>query len=119
MSAALLVFIVVGGAGVSRYYFIPSPLLGKERALNALQGDIDKKELAVAAIQKRKPDLERWKKTSLPADIEQAGLKYMQALTDALKASGFDVKLVMPRAVDDKNVPKYTNKKAVYTRLPF
>jgi hypothetical protein len=96
----------------------------------------------IAKIRKRRPDLDRWKKMSLPADAVDAAAaapapgrpaagdvaradlarrEYEEELSKMLRASGFDAGAfsIIPKAPDAKTTPQLANKKPIYTRLLF
>lgn len=122
LTVALLCFTVVAAVGFFGYQLILAPLRAKEGQVAALQRDLDERMLRIATIQKRKPDLERWQRESLPADIDLARRAYEEQLSKVLPASGFDSGSysIIPKPVDTKTVPAMPGtKKPIYSRLQF
>jgi hypothetical protein len=143
LSVFLLAFIVLAGFGFFGYQFVVSPLQAKKAQIAQVQDEIDQRDARIARIRKRKPDLDRWKKLSLPADAadpnkppepavtrpgtepvvraDLAQREYEDQLNKMLRASGFaagDITII-PKKPDAKNVPQLANKKPIFTRLLF
>jgi hypothetical protein len=143
MSIVLTGFIIVVGASFFGYQFVYAPIRDKKLLINNLVEDIDQRKIRQARIEKRQPDLEKWKKLSLPPDKEEktkvaeavvpgrtptetaradlAQGAYEDWLNNTLKAAGYaltDV-AITPRKPDAKNVPQLSTKKPIYTRVQF
>jgi hypothetical protein len=122
LSIVLTAFIVVAGSGFFGYQFILAPLQSKDSQIAQVQDDIQNRLLRVNDILKRKrTDLVRWSRESLPADIELARREYRAKLDAICRESGFEVAstLIVPKPPDNKTVQKLPNKTPVYTKLPF
>jgi hypothetical protein len=142
MSVILIGFILVVGTGFFGYQFVYSPLQTKKTLIGKLDDDIAQLEARKARIEKRGPDLEKWKKLSLPPDkvdpakieavapgkmpgenarADLAQREYEDELNKMLRASGYaatDV-AITPKKPDAKSSPQLANKKPIYTRLQF
>jgi hypothetical protein len=142
MSIVLVGFIIVMGMGFFAYQFVLSPLSAKATQIENLNNDVATRLDRISRIQKRRPDLENWKKLSLPPDKEdktktevavpgkspgdnaradRAQGEYEDWLNTTLKASGYaaaDVG-INPKKPDAKSAPQLGTKKPIYTRLLF
>lgn len=142
LSVFLLGFIAVAGSGFFGYQFVVSPLKAKTTQIAALQDEIEQRDARIARVRKRRPDLEKWKKLSLPADatdptrpaepVARPGMEvparadlaqreYEDALNKMLRDSGFaagDITII-PKKPDTKTSPQLANKKPIYTQLLF
>jgi hypothetical protein len=144
LSIVLVAFILVGGVAFGAYQFVVSPLRTAKERVETLNGEILDRQARIAKVQKRRPDLDRWKKMSLPADAGDAAAaapapvpgrpaagegaradlarrEYEEELSKMLRASGFDAGAfsIIPKAPDAKTTPQLANKKPIYTRLLF
>jgi hypothetical protein len=146
LSIILVAFLVVVGVGFGAYQFILSPLKAARERAEKLRDEIDDREVRIAKIQKRRADLDRWKKMSLPADVADAGAaaapaaaaarpgaagdaaradlarrEYEEELSKMLRASGYDAGgfSIIPKPPDSKTSPQFATKKPIYTRLLF
>ncbi len=143
LSIVLIGFIIVMGLGFFGYQFILSPLSAKAQQIDNLTNDVAARLDRVTRIQKRRADLDRWKKLSLPPDkvdpakaaepvipgktpadnarADLAQREYEDWLNTTLKVSGFaaaDVTII-PKKPDAKSAPQLATKKPIYTRLLF
>jgi len=140
MSIVLVGFIIVIGAGFFGYQFVLSPLSAKGVQIDSLNTDIANRLDRITKIQKRRPDLDKWKKLSLPPDkvdptkvaetaipgkspgdnarADLAQREYEDELNKMLRASGFaaaDV-AITPRKPDAKSAPQLATKKPIYNQ---
>jgi hypothetical protein len=143
MSIVLVGFIIVIGVGFFGYQFVLSPLSAKGVQIDSLNTDIANRLDRISRIQKRRPDLDKWKKLSLPPDkvdptkvteaavpgkapgdnarADLAQREYEDELNKMLRASGFaaaDV-AITPLKPDAKSAPQLATKKPIYTKLLF
>jgi hypothetical protein len=143
MSVFLIGFILVAGVGFFGYQFVLAPLHAKDQQIENLQTEIANKLDRINRVQKRRPDLDKWKKISLPPDppakaTEAAGnqpgrpaadnaradlaqREYEDELNKMLRAAGYaaaDVAII-PKKPDAKSAPQFATKKPIYTKLVF
>lgn len=143
LSIILVSFLVVAGVGFGAYQFVLSPLTAAKDRAKKLAEEIEDREARIAKIQKRRADLDRWKKMSLPADAAEPGAapaapvrpgqageaaradlarrEYEEELSKMLRASGYDAGAfsIIPKPPDAKSSPQFATKKPIYTRLIF
>ena len=121
MAVILIAFILVAGGGFFGYQFVLAPLQARDGQIAAMNRDIADRQEKVAAIVKRKSELERWQRQSLPADVDAARRDYEEELSKMLRASGFEAGslTIVPKPPDAKTVPQLATKKPIYTKLIF
>jgi hypothetical protein len=121
------------------------PLKARDGQIAALNQEIEDATARVLRITKRRPDLEKWRKISLPPDpadpakpgaaaaapklgaapepahADLARREYEEELSKLFRASGFDAGsiTIVPKQPDAKSGPTLANKKPIYTRLEF
>lgn len=142
LSYALLALVLVGGITFVGYQMIWAPLKDRKADIARVTGEIEDRQLRIARIEKRRADLEKWSKLSLPADAVAPGQatavpvkpgtveparadlarrEYEVELSKTLKAAGFEPGsfTIIPKPPDNKTTPTFANKKPIYTRLLF
>jgi hypothetical protein len=121
LASIVLGMVILGGG----YFLVSQLLLGPLRAradnLAALQKDVQNKRDRIAQIKAARPQLDRWKHISLPADADMAQREYEKYLTDLLRLADFapGALSVTPRPLDTKSSPTLPGKGPVYTKLAF
>jgi len=121
MSAIILTFLVVAGVGFFGYYFVLSPLQAKDKQILKLDEEVGDRQAKLLKIKKSQPDLERWKKMSLPANVDRAGDAYFGLLTETLgKANFSNTPTVNSKPPETKTgVPLFANKSPIYKKLAY
>jgi len=123
MSAVIAVFIVAVASGFFGWQFILNPLNAKEVQIAGLQKDIGKRLDDLQAVQRRKADLERWSRMSLPADTDLSGREYWSKLNELFRSSGFDANTtyVVPKGITSQGAPTYPGptKKPIYQKVSY
>ncbi|HMF14194.1 MAG TPA: hypothetical protein VKE94_17885, partial [Gemmataceae bacterium] len=116
---AVIAVVIVAGLGVVFYQFYWSPYRTKEANLAQLKKQTEQKESRVAEIAAQRPQLERYRQASLPADMDLAKREYQRYLEGLLRESGFGQISVADRKAGGRGVPTLANKTPVYTPLGF
>jgi hypothetical protein len=118
MSTFILAFILIVGGIFVGYTFVWTPLQAKEATITTLEKDIAERQQKIMAIQKRKPDMERWAKESLPAESDY---KYFNTLLQLVRSANFPntpAPSVTSKGADAK-AALYPSKKPIYTKLQY
>jgi len=118
MSTMILAFILIVGGAFVGYTFVWTPLQAKEATITTLEKDIAERQQKILAIQKRKPDMERWQKESLPAESDY---KYFETLSGLVRAANFPntpAPSIISKGADAK-AALYPSKKPIYTKLQY
>lgn len=119
LAVAVVAIVVVAGLGVMFYQFFLSPYRAKQTQLAQLEKDGKTKEDRIAQIAAQRPQLERYRQESLPADLDFARKEYQRFLEDLARKSGFPQVSVADRKTGGRGVPTLPNKTPVYTTLGF
>lgn len=119
LAIAVVGVVILGGLGVMFHQFFWSPYRDRKANLELLQKQGQTKELRIAEIVAQRPQLERYRQLSLPADINVAELQYGRYLNDLLNKSDIKDIRVTPRRPDARNTPALANKTPIYTKLLF
>jgi hypothetical protein len=121
LAIGLLGVIVLAVVGFFGYQFYLVPMREREARIADLKRDVDEREARVDVIHSEQPKLEKFRKISLPSNIDLARRAYGEEIEKMLRASGFDAGSfsVLPKAPETRTSPTFTNKKPIYTRLPF
>jgi hypothetical protein len=121
LALVIVGLVMVGGLGFLFKELYLTPLSERDQNIQALQEAIDtkKKERDQALADQKK--LGRWRRLSLPSDIDVARREYGKYLTDLLIHSGFagGTFTVTPQTLE-KTAPTLGSKKQpIYTKLTY
>jgi hypothetical protein len=119
LAIAVIGVVILGGLGVMFHQFFLSPYRDRKANLELLQKQGQTKELRIAEIAAQRPQLERYRQLSLPADINVAELEYGRFLNGLLNKADIKDIRVTPRRPDARNTPALANKTPIYTKLLF
>src|SRR5262249_41885337 len=119
LAIAVVGVVILGGLGVMFHQFFLSPYRDRKANLELLQKQGQTKEQRIAEIAAQRPQLERYRQLSLPADINVAELEYGRYLRELLNKNGITNIRVTPRRPDARNTPALANKTPIYTKLLF
>jgi hypothetical protein len=121
LAYVLLGFIILAALGFFGYQFYLVPMRERETSISSLRNDVDVKQAKVDAIHAQSQAMQKLKKLSLPANVDQARREYGEELEKMLRASGFDAGSisVLPKQPETRTSPAFANKKPIYTKLPF
>jgi Tfp pilus assembly protein PilO len=121
-SLAIVLVAVLGvfGLGFVGYQFVLSPLLDKNRQINARKAEIAQLETDIMSIQVEKKKFEAARQQSLPADVGVAREQYGNLLEKVCRRSELTNELkIIQSDPDNKSVPMLAPKKPAYTRLTY
>jgi hypothetical protein len=119
LAILVVALVIVAGLGVVFYQFFLSPYQTKKANLAQLEKQGKAKEERIAEIAAQRPQLERYRQESLPADLDVAKREYQRYLELLLRNSGFAQVSIADRKVGGRSVPTLANKTPVYTPLGF
>lgn len=121
LAVLLIGFILIAGIGFFGYQFFLSPMRQRDQQIADATREVEEREMKKAAILAQRPKLDKMRKISLPANIDQARREYGEEIEKTLRASGFDAGSfsVLPKQPETRTSPTFANKKAIYTKLPF
>jgi hypothetical protein len=116
----LLGALVVVAVGFLFYQLYLSPLKEHNEAITDLNDRIDRRDQELRDINKKKKQLEDWRKLSLPRDVNFAWLEYEKYLSGLIKECEFAAdSTVLAKPPDSKGSPALRTKQPIYTRLEF
>jgi hypothetical protein len=121
LATIVLALVILGGSYFLVGQLLLAPLRARADTIAALQKEVQNKRDRIAQIKAARPQLERWKHISLPADADMARREYEKYLTELLRNSDFSPSSlsVTPKPVDTKTSPTLPGKGPVYTKLAF
>jgi hypothetical protein len=121
LAIAVIGLIIVAGVGVVFYQFYLSPARTKQARLEQLRTESDTKQTRVNVILSQRPQLERYRQQSLPAELEVAKLEYTRYLEKLLRDNGFRNMSVTPKSIQSRTAPTLgdAKKTPIYTPLGY
>src|SRR5215471_2679221 len=119
LAITVVALIVVGGLGIVAYQFFLSPYKSKQANLEQLRSQEKTKLDKINDIIKQRPQLERYRQESLPADMGVARQEYTRFLDSLLSSNNFRNVSVSSRTLQTRTAPTLTNKTTIYTPLGF
>jgi hypothetical protein len=122
LATIVLALVILGGGYFLVSQLVLAPLRARADNIAALKKEVDTKRGRITQIMAMRPQLDRWKHISLPADGDMARREYEKYLTELLRQSDFSpgTLSVSPRPIDTKSSPALPGGKGpVYTRLAF
>jgi hypothetical protein len=121
MAEGVLVLVVMAGAAFLLYQFLLTPLWNRDRTVQTMREELERKRDRVREVLASRPKLEEWRALSLPADPDMARREYEKYLSGLLRESGFAAGSfsVVPKPTDSKTSPTLPGKGPIYSRLTF
>ncbi|MBY0457112.1 MAG: hypothetical protein K2V38_07235, partial [Gemmataceae bacterium] len=97
--------LTLGAVGAGGYFLVWSPLQANRQAAEAIEAELETLQAQQRVQAQAARDLERYKVTSLPADLDLASLEYTLELRHLLVAARAVDAQVTAKPVD--NTPRY------------
>src|SRR5262245_33416313 len=120
LAVVLVTVLGVFGLGFISYQFVLSPLLEKNRQIDARKKEIAQLEADILSVQVEKKKFEAARQQSLPADVGLAREQYGNLLEKICRRSELTNELkIIQSDPDNKSVPMLVPKKPAYTRLTY
>ena len=120
MAIVLIALILLFGSVAVGYAFIYQPIQEKNKAADALDVDIQKKQDEYDRIKAEKKRLDEMKQRSLPPDPSIAKREYSEMMTRLLQQAKVPFNLrVRELGTDNTGTPTLAAKKLAYTKVAF
>jgi hypothetical protein len=119
LALVLLGVLVVIAVVFLAYQLYWSPMTDAQDAIVRLETDLANRQLDIDRAEMRVRQLNKWRKLSLPRDVNFSWLEYEQFLTKLVKNANFADTLVNPQGQPDTRGPALKNKQPIYTRLTY